>query len=136
MHDLVHVVRDGVHLAIAAAAHDGDVVGVAGPARHVDEHGQQRLLGQRRVDGGTGRGQCLALRLRDCSKPASSVPRGAPAQERRPLPAAALGPARRPGLPEVLGALLFVLGAGFFFTCRNRSKAKRQPQSKSEDPTW
>jgi hypothetical protein len=41
---------------------------------------------------------------------------------------------RRPGLPEVLDALLFGLGAGFFFTCHNRSKAKRQPQSKSEDP--
>src|SRR5208283_1138113 len=53
-----------------------------------------------------------------------------------PRPAAALGPTRRPGLPEVLDALLFVLGAGLFFTCCNRSKARRSAQSKSQDPEF
>ncbi len=46
------------------------------------------------------------------------------------MPAATLGPACRPGLLEVLDALLFGLRAGVFFTYRNRSKARGQAQSK------
>ena len=64
LHDLVDMVCNGVHLTIAATTDDADVVGVTGPARHVDKHGQKRLFGQRSANRGAGRGQRFTLCLR------------------------------------------------------------------------